>query len=258
MAASAAVAVSVEAVPQEGGKMKQLNNFITELKDIFGKRLKSIFIYGSKACLDEDELESDINLMIVTDVLTGDDLKKCSESSLRWMGKGIGKKRNPEPVFMGENEWFNSADVYAMEYADIKENHKILFGENLICNIKVKKEDLRFQCEAETKNLLMRFRSHYLRYAKSASEMQKSITPVIKTCIAIFKAILRIKNIEVPKSKYEIVNKIHQITAIDKPLFEKLLCSKEKFCSLNKKETYETADAIVIELTKLLGYVNNL
>lgn len=242
--------------------MKQLNNFIDNLKQTFGKRLISVFVYGSKAHLDDDELESDINLMIITDSLTGEDLNNVSKASLEWMGKGLLKKTNPEPVFMGEDEWYNSADVYAMEYSDIKENHRILYGENLICNINVKKEDLRLQCEAQTKNLLMRFRSHYLLYANSSKQMQNSITPVIKTSIAVFKAILRLKDIEVPKSHYEIVNKIHEITAIDKPLFEKLLCTKEKYCKAPvfaaKKEVLETADKIVYELTKLLKYVNNL
>lgn len=253
---------SAAAEHQEGGKtMKQLDKFIENLENIFPKRLKSVFVYGSKANLDSDELDSDINLMIITDTLSGKDIKKCSKPALEWIGKskfGLNKNLNPEPVFMGEDEWFGSADVYAMEYADIKDNHKIVYGENLICSIKVKKEDLRLQCEAETKNLLMRFRSHYLVYANNPKETEKSITPVTKSCIAIFKTILRLKDIEVPKSKYEIVNKINQITAIDKNLFEKLLCNKEKHCKTNKKELEQTTDAIVSELTKLLKYVNNL
>ena len=238
--------------------MKKLDNFLNELKKIFPNRLKSVFIYGAKAHLEPEELDNDINLMVITDTLNGEDIKKVSAAAKKWMGTGLFDKKNPEPVFMGENEWMNSSDVYAMEYSDIIKNHKILYGENLICSINVKKEDLRLQCEAETKNLLMRFRSHYLLNADSVLNIQKSIVPVTKSFIAIFKAILELNDITVQKSPYEIINKIHEITAIDKKLFEKLLCIKENHCKLNKKETYEISDRIISELTKLLEYVNNI
>ena len=104
----------------------------------------------------------------------------------------------------------------------------------------------------------MRFRSHYLLNADSVLNIQKSIVPVTKSFIAIFKAILELNDITVQKSPYEIINKIHEITAIDKKLFEKLLCIKENHCKLNKKETYEISDRIISELTKLLEYVNNI
>lgn len=237
--------------------MKELDILLNNLKENFGERLKSVFIYGSKSHLENEELNSDINLMVITDKITGEDLKNCSKEIAKWV-----KAKNPAPIFMGEKEWFSSCDVYAMEYSDIKENHRIIFGEDLICSLEIKKEDIRFQCESETKNLLMRFRSHYLQNANSsfssAKEMKKSITPVIKTCTAIFKAILRIKDINAPKSPYEILNRMCEIADINKSLYEKLLCNKEKNCNMKDKEVFEVADEIVFELSKLLEYTNNL
>lgn len=238
--------------------MKQLDDFIKDLKTIFEDRLKCVFIYGSKSSLEQEQLCDDINLMIITQDLCGEDIKKCSLPAQKWMGKGLFKKKNPEPVFIGENEWFNSADVYAMEYSDIKENHRVLYGADYTEQIDVKKEDLRIQCERETKNLLMKFRSHYLLYANSKKTIEYSFLPAIKSCMAIFKAILRLKDIEVPKSPHEITDKINRICAIDKTLFEKLLCQKEKHCHMTKSEIYTTADKIVSELTKLLEYINNI
>ena len=104
----------------------------------------------------------------------------------------------------------------------------------------------------------MQFRAHYLMNAHSHIMLQKSLVPLTKTLNAIFKAILRIKNIEVSKSPYENLNKIHSLFAINKSFYEKLLCHKEKHCTLNKKEAIDTADTAVAELQKLLDYVNNL
>ncbi len=30
-------------------------------------------------------------------------------------------------------EWYSSFDVYAIEYSDIRENYRIIYGENIIC-----------------------------------------------------------------------------------------------------------------------------
>lgn len=242
---------------KQKGQIMKLTEFTENLKEIMGNRLKSVFVFGSKSGLGIEELNSDVNLMVIADLITGEDLKKCSKISQKWI-----KAKNPAPIFMGEEEWFSSADVYAMEYSDIKENHKIIFGDDLICAIEVQKEDLRLQCEYEAKNLLMRFRSHYLQNATSpfcgAKEIKKSITPVIKTCTALFKAILRIKDIEVPKSPYEVLNKTCEMVDINKGFFEKLLCNKDKSCDMKAKEAYDTADEIISELNKLYGYINNL
>lgn len=240
--------------------MQKINKFTQEIKNIFDKRLKSVFIYGSKAHLENVENESDLNLMIIVENLTGEDLKNCSKPVKKWMGEHnfFDKNKNPMPVFMGEKEWFNSSDVYAMEYFDIKENHKIIYGENLVSGLNIKKEDLRLECESEMKNLLMRFRGHYLLNADSPKEITKSLTPLTKTLNAIFKAVLRMKDIDVSKSPYENLSKVHEIVDIDKGFYEKLLCAKEKQCIFTKKEIYQTADEAVVEMEKLLEYINNL
>src|SRR5574344_299653 len=237
--------------------MTKLEKYISELKIIFNSRLKSIFVYGAKTNATSDKLNDDTNLMIITENLSGEDLKKCSRPTKQWIKGGIFEGKNPLPVIMDEQEWFNSADIYAMEYSDIKANNKIIFGENLIKNIEIKPEDLRFQCESETKNLLMKFRNHYLLYAYSPAQMDKSIVPVVKTINAIFKAILRINNIEPSIKAQENLGKVHDLCDIDKPFFEKLLCRKEKKCNFNRKETYELANKTVLELDKLLKYIND-
>lgn len=49
---------------------KHVDNLLTELKvglnDIYGSRLKSLYLYGSYACCEEDE-ESDLDILVVLD-----------------------------------------------------------------------------------------------------------------------------------------------------------------------------------------------
>ena len=179
--------------------MKQLDDFIKDLKTIFEDRLKCVFIYGSKSSLEQEQLCDDINLMIITQDLCGEDIKKCSLPAQKWMGKGLFKKKNPEPVFIGENEWFNSADVYAMEYSDIKENHRVLYGADYTDEVPLRyfidKNDaagmhpesaavlerwLRLLAEKGESAALAQIRAEY-KEAKKAARDKKSVADAKKT-----------------------------------------------------------------------------
>lgn len=233
--------------------MKNLDNYLNELKNTIGDRLESVFVYGAKADIPVYDIESDVDLIVIVNKLNAQDLDNVAKATVQWTKNG---KQNPVPVFMSVTEWYSSCDVYPMEYTDIKEKHHVLFGENLITSIEVKKEDLRLQCELETKNLLMRFRKSYLMNSQNKDVIKEMLVSSTKTSFAIFKAVLRLKEIPVPVTKMEIIDLIAELSDIDKNLFNCLLSFKEKRCKLNYAQ--ETAQKFIDEVDKLLNYTNNM
>lgn len=230
-----------------------MEKFIDNLKNILQERLISVFMYGSKVKYSQELVKTDMNVMVIVKNLSGSDIRACSEIVNKWM-----KAKNPIPVFMDREEWFHSSDVYAMEYADIKTEHRILYGEDLISDLNVDPDNIRFQCEQETKNLLMRFRQFYLENAHSPKRLKDSFVPLAKTCNAIFKAILRVKFTDIPSEKEDIIKKLAEISGLEASTYIKLLGYKRKQCKMNDKETIAFADEIVDALTKLLDYTNNM
>lgn len=230
-----------------------MEKFIDNLKNILQERLISVFMYGSKVKYSQELVKTDMNVMVIVKNLSGNDIRACSEIVNKWM-----KAKNPIPVFMDMEEWFHSSDVYAMEYADIKAEHRILYGEDLISDLNVDPDNIRFQCEQETKNLLMRFRQFYLENAHSPKRLKDSFVPLAKTCNAIFKAILRVKFTDIPSEKEDIIKKLAEISGLEASTYTKLLGYKRKQCKMNDKETIAFADEIVDALTKLLDYTNNM
>ena len=230
-----------------------MEKFIDNLKNILQERLISVFMYGSKVKYSQELVKTDMNVMVIVKNLSGSDIRACSEIVNKWM-----KAKNPIPAFMDREEWFHSSDVYAMEYADIKAEHRILYGEDLISDLNVDPDNIRFQCEQETKNLLMRFRQFYLENAHSPKRLKDSFVPLAKTCNAIFKAILRVKFTDIPSEKEDIIKKLAEISGLEASTYIKLLGYKRKQCKMNDKETIAFADEIVDALTKLLDYTNNM
>lgn len=56
--------------------MKDLNNLVISLQDIFSNRLLSVFIFGSKANSSEHPLNSNVDLFVVVDNLKTDRFDK--------------------------------------------------------------------------------------------------------------------------------------------------------------------------------------
>ena len=131
--------------------MKNLDKFVEELKNTLGDNLLSIIAFGSQA--NVEDTKSNLNLMIVTDQLTAENLYDISKPVKKWV-----KGKNPIPVIMNKDEWYSSFDVYAIEYADIKENYRIIYGEDLVPSICINKYFLRLQCESELKSLLLKYK----------------------------------------------------------------------------------------------------
>lgn len=160
--------------------------------------------------------------MVNVQDLSAEDLRNCVKSVYKWT------RKNSVPVFMSTSEWFSSADVYPMEYADIKENHHILYGTDLIGVIDIKYDDLRLQCEREAKNMLMRFRKEYLLNARNKRVMEELLIASFKTAVVILKTVLRLKNLPVGENTAETIRFAAECGVIDAEFFTELLLFKEK------------------------------
>lgn len=233
--------------------MKNINEFIHNIKLILGKRLVSVLIYGAKASESTENLRTNADLIIIVENLEGVDLKNLSNIVKKWT-----KEKNPPPVFLDKDEWYSSSDVYAMEYEDIKSSGRVLYGQDLISDIEVNRDDLRFQCELETKNLLVKFRQYYLENSNTPANLKRPLVFALKSCLAIFKTILKLNNEIVPQDKKTLIEKVSDLGVADGKFFLKLLCLKENRCKINNKEAEELSLRFISALTKVLQYVDKI
>lgn len=247
---AAALAV---AEPQGDGKMKKLDELLNNLEQTLKDNLVSVFIFGSQASVEVENLQSNINLMVILNELSAEKLQNISKPVSSWV-----KAKNPVPVIMDINEWNSSFDVYAMECMDIKEHHRILCGKDITSVISVKKDDLRLQCEAEVKNLFLKYRLAYMMDYKSNGEMQKLLNNMMKSFMVISRTVLRLNDKPVPECPYETISQSAALTGINAEMFTKILKVKLNEEKFSKEELTQTCDCMIEELAKLLGYTNTL
>src|SRR5579863_8892388 len=153
--------------------MEDLKELVTKLEHAFSGRLVSVVLYGSAASgsgplgARQDKL-ADLNVLCVLKEITPQELSEA-EPVLRWW-RG---KKHPSPLLMSEEEAHNSADSFPIEFRDMKDHRKLLFGVDVIADVKVDTKYHRVQVEHELRAKLFRLRQ---QGAQVLSDPQKLLT----------------------------------------------------------------------------------
>lgn len=234
-------------------KFKTLGNLIENLKDTFGEKLVSVILYGSCAGSACENEFSDINLIVVIDNLLAVDLKNSAASL-----KDFKKTKNPLPLFMDKDEWFNSCDVYPIEYFDIKERYSILYGEDIVKPLLVEKSNLRLQCEHEVKNLLIKLRQNYLAQSNDLKAIEELLKKSSKSFFALFRATLRLTQDAVPFEHAQVIDTLAEKVKIDKDVFLKLLDFRTNSKAISKNEHEITIQKLIDSTCEILKYIDKI
>lgn len=233
--------------------IKTTGYLIENLKEVFKERLLSVILYGSCAGDACENKFSDINLIVIIDNLLAVDLKNANSAIADFM-----KTKNPLPLFMDKDEWFNSCDVYPIEYSDIKDRYKILYGEDLVTPLALEKKNLRLQCEHETKNLLIKLRQNYLANSNNLKEIEKLLKMSSKSFFAIFRAVLRLTEDKVSFNHEETINTLAQKVAIKKEVFLKILKFRTNPKAIAKNEYEITIQELIDSTDEILKYIDKI
>src|SRR6476661_5375234 len=121
-----------------------LDELVSQLRSAYGTALQAVVLYGSAAAGEHIPKKSDYNVLVIVDALDANRLAAASAVSRAWAEAG-----NPAPLTLTTSEWRGSSDIFPMEYADILERHRLLYGNAPFDGITVDLKDLRLQLEQE-------------------------------------------------------------------------------------------------------------
>lgn len=229
--------------------MKNLDKLVESLKKELGENLTSIIAFGSQA--NVEDAKNNLNIMIVTNTLSAENLYAISKSIQKWV-----KAKNPIPVIMNRDEWYSSFDVYAIEYSDIKGNYRLIYGEDLVQSISINKYFLRLECEAELKSLLLKYKNNFLMNIRSDKEMKKLLSHVIKTLLVIFRSVLRLHDCAVPYRAVDIIEFVSNYLNFNKIVMLKLAKVKYEGDAYTKQELMYIEAELVKDIQHILKQVD--
>ena len=133
--------------------MDLLKELTTKLEHAFSDRLVAVILYGSAAAPERADKFSDLNVLCVLKEITPRELLEA-EPVLSWWRE----KQHPAPLLMSEAEVHNSADSFPIEFHDMKERRRVLYGLDVIAEMKIDSKNYRRQVEHELRSKLLRLR----------------------------------------------------------------------------------------------------
>jgi len=194
-----------------------LDQLVEKLKEALPSGIRAIVLYGSAAVGDHAGKRSDYNTLVVVDHLGLDTLKALVKPTNAWVKAG-----NPPPLLFTLERLTQSADVFPIELLDIKEAHRVLWGEDVIEDLDVSRVHLRHELEHELRGKLIQIRERYLLAGGKARKIAELMIDSLSSFQVLFRATLRLFQDDVPQRKADAVRELSEHIAFDVEVFEQL------------------------------------
>ena len=173
-----------------------LDNLVSQLNAAYGPTLQSVMLYGSAVAGEHIAKKSDYNVLVILDAVPLDRLAAVGAVLRSWAEAG-----NPAPMTFTASEWKSSSDVFPMEYADILERHRVLYGYDATEGISVSRSDLRLQVEQQALGKLLHLRRGAMAAGDDAKEQIALIEASLSAMMVVFRAVVRLAG-EIPPQDY--------------------------------------------------------
>lgn len=192
--------------------------FVEEVVEVVKEEgLDAVILYGSAAKDDYCEQTSDINVMLA--------FREISMNTLDALAPVIqeGKRKfRLSTMLVSQHDLERSTDVFPIKFLDIQEHHTLLWGKDVLQDIKVEESHLRLRCEQEFKNLAMRLRAFYLQRMKRAERIEQTLTHTFSSFLIGLDTLLYLQKGKHAVTKAAIIEESQEILDTDIALLHKL------------------------------------
>jgi predicted nucleotidyltransferase len=131
----------------------KLQDLVDRLRKAERDRLVSVILYGSAASGNHHAEFSDLNVLCVLTRVGPAELADAEPIFKWWRAQG-----NPSPLLMSEEEVQHSTDCFPIEFHDMQERRRVLFGRDVVESLVIDKVFYRAQVEMELRTKLLRLR----------------------------------------------------------------------------------------------------
>ena len=232
---------------------KKFAPYLESMMDMYGNDLIAVFVYGSSASGGYVRGTSSINSAFVFNELKFPVLKK----SLKIISKGISKSI-AAPLFLTKEYIFSSLDVFPIEFMDMKENHILVYGEDIFSAMDVKGEHARLFCEQQVKGKLVRIRQAYLEVGLSRKGMISLMKESLNSLIPVFRNLIRLKGETSPADNLGIIERLSGLFGLETRVFTRVYQDSIKDKKVAPGDVEALIDQFMGEIEKLSVMVDKL
>ncbi len=200
----------------------KLSELVERLKSSSALNLKAVVLYGSAVTGEFLAKHSNLNILCLVERAGAAELEALHAAAEWWMRQG-----NPAPLVFTLEELRRSADIFSIELLDMKQHHRMLFGEDFLEGFDVPLRLHRVQVERELREDWLRLRQAVL----AAPRKKKIYLGIMLSSVAAFCVLFRhalfALGQPMPAGKREAVDGVASLAGADPSAFHAILDFRE-------------------------------
>jgi hypothetical protein len=231
-----------------------LTELVTKLERAYSDRLVSVVLYGSGASQgDHHHKFSDLNVLCVLKQVTPRELGE-GEPILRWWRE----HGHPSPLLMSEEEAHRSADCFPIEFRDMKDRRKVLYGVDVIADVHVDTRNYRAQIEHELRAKLFRLRQKGAQVLSDPAELLKLCVDSVSNFCLLGRHALVVSGATAKTERRAVVHQLGQILKMDTSPFDILLDIREDKSGVDPGDPGELFAMYLERIQRIVEFVDRL
>jgi hypothetical protein len=228
------------------GPEKLISEFVERIRTAAGTNLVAVILYGSAAAGDYVAEHSDVNLLGV--------LRENSFSEIQALAPVVewwGKQKHHVPLLLSADEVRQSADVFSIEFLDMRRHYRVLWGEDVLKSLEISMRLHRVQVEYELREKTILLRQHLLTAMGNSEAKWDLLLRSLPTFGTLFRHTLIALGDAGAGSKREAATALSGKLGIDTSVFSELLDIREK----KKDRKTAKVDEVFARYLKLVDQV---
>ena len=200
----------------------KLTELVERLRSASAANLTAVVLYGSAVTGEFLAEHSDLNILCIVERAGSRELEQLHSTAEWWTRQG-----NPAPLIFTLDELRQSADVFAIELLDMKDNHRMLFGTDFLPHFEVSMRLHRLQVEREVRTNWLRLRQAVLAAPLKPKVHLGIMVSSNSAFCTLFRHALVALGQPKPANKREAVKAIAALTGGDPSAFVSILDLRE-------------------------------
>ena len=180
--------------------------FSSSLEVGLSENLVSVVLYGGIVKNDFIKETDRVKIMIV--------LKEVSVSCLDTISEAListKRARQIQLLTLTTSDLNTSTDVFPIKFLDMQQDYEVLAGDDVVKELEVSRDNLRFRCEQEIKNLMLRLRAMYMQSRKDNQALQTTLLKGYYSFLQSGDALAELKTGKVYRKESEVLDGIESI-----------------------------------------------
>lgn len=228
----------------------EINALKQKLIEVHGENLKSVVVYGSAVVegLNDDRPKK---VLVVLDQIAPGDLHAAHDVAEWWRSEG-----NPVPVYFTTEEMRDSSDVFPIEFIDMSEVRRVLYGRDPFDSLKVQTQNLRHQLEYELRAKVLRLRRLYIPASENANQLARLMADSLDSFAVLFRHVLLMMGKPGPFNKRDCVNSLAEALQLDKRVLDRIYQYDADEEVWIESETNQTFAKYLVQIDKVIDEVD--